>query len=645
MHPSEAAPRNLARVGRAAAAVDTKPIFISYRRDDTSGYAGRLQDDLAELFGDDLVFRDVVKIEPGRDFLEVIGDALQSCAAMIVVIGREWVGSVDETGRRRLDNPADVLRLEVTAALERKTLVIPVLVEKAEMPRPQELPEALRPLTRRQAIELTDASWDHDVGRLAAAITAATGTPTRPRRGVRSRRTLPRRPLIAVAAVVALLVVAQAVRLLAADGGGPEPMTGRLNIAVAEFAQLDTHGDLVKSSTSTRLAKSFDRLLDQELKAVDGGREVQHRLIGRLNDADADRRAAAAERAGGSIAADIVVYGVLQSDTSGSVLMPELYITDRLLFDAGEVVGYHQLGSPIRSPGDAQRLAVQNQLLDQLAARIQVLAEATVALRYYSVEDYATAFSHLAVAEQRPGWAPEDGKEVLYLLLGNVAGKLGRLAEAKAYYDRALDLRPDYSRASLGKAEVIYHGARGDCEQGHIDAAGLRHSLDLYGEARRGRLPAGAEVPAKAAFGEGRVLMCLSQALDADRWSEAEERFLQVVRAYGAGDERVRELAAEAHANLGFVYRPWGPDEPGARDKYLRAAGEYTKAITLYQQAGKNQARQATFYSELGYVLTQAQDRPAAAAAYANAIRLAPDPQTADRYRLAQRDGGAGRPS
>jgi tetratricopeptide (TPR) repeat protein len=621
---------------RTATAADTRPIFISYRRDDTSGYAGRLADDLAEMFGDEHVFRDVIKIEPGRDYVEVIDAALDSCSAMVVVIGREWVGSADATGRRRLDNPEDVLRLEVTAALERDTLVIPVLVEDAPMPGPDHLPEPLHGLSRRQAIKLTDTHWDLDLARLATAIESAPGAPSRRRPSSSSKwGGIPRPVLAAAGVVVVLALVVLGAALFTGDGSGPQRMTGSFNIAVADFESLDANGDVVASGAASQLSTRFRRLLELDVRAIDGGQEVQHQGIGRLRGASVDERADAAERVGRDIGADVVVYGVLQSDSGASVLTPEFYLTDRLLFDSSEVVGHHLLGSPIAVPGDAQRTAVQNQLLDQLGARSRILAESIVALGYSSVDNHPAAFDRLTAAEQLPGWLPEQGKEVLYLLLGNAAGKVGRLFDAERSYDRALALSPDYSRASLGKAEVIYHRARGDCVSDEVDVAGLQRSLEIYGNARSGRLPAGAEVPAKAAMGEGRVFVCLSQSLNADRWADAESRLLQVIQAYGGRNVRLRELAAEAHAELGLVYRPSGLDEPGARDKYLRAADEYETAIKLYQETARRRDRQALFYSQLDYLYTRVPDLARADAAHANAIRLAPDPIAAQLYQEA----------
>ncbi|MDP9386422.1 MAG: toll/interleukin-1 receptor domain-containing protein, partial [Actinomycetota bacterium] len=163
-------------------------MFISYRREDASGFAGRLHDDLTEHFGPARVFRDVETIEPGADFADVIGKSLESCRAFVAVIGREWVVSSD--GRRRLDDPTDWVRVEVAAAIERDGVtVLPVLVEGVSMPEADELPEPLRPLTRYNALEVSDSRWDYDVQRLVDRLEAAVGR-GQARRRARLRRVL-----------------------------------------------------------------------------------------------------------------------------------------------------------------------------------------------------------------------------------------------------------------------------------------------------------------------------------------------------------------------------------------------------------------------------------------------------------------------
>jgi len=144
-------------------------IFINYRREGSSGHSGRLFDALRGHFAGRL-FMDIDTLEPGVDFVEAIEQAVGSCEVLIVVIGREWLTIKDAAGQRRLDDPADFVRLEVEAALGRKVRVIPVLVQDATMPRAEELPPSLALLARRNAIELSDARWAYDVDRLARTI-------------------------------------------------------------------------------------------------------------------------------------------------------------------------------------------------------------------------------------------------------------------------------------------------------------------------------------------------------------------------------------------------------------------------------------------------------------------------------------------
>jgi formylglycine-generating enzyme required for sulfatase activity len=147
-------------------------IFLSYRRDDSGGYAGRLFDRLSQHFGRDNLFMDIATIDPGLDFVKAIQDAVGSCDVLLAVIGRQWLTSTDPLGHRRLDNPEDFVRLEITTALERRIRVIPVLVGGASMPRSAELPDVLQPLTRRQALAVGD-HFHPDVDRLIATLETA----------------------------------------------------------------------------------------------------------------------------------------------------------------------------------------------------------------------------------------------------------------------------------------------------------------------------------------------------------------------------------------------------------------------------------------------------------------------------------------
>ena len=145
-------------------------LFISYRREDSEGYAGRVYDRLSQQFGDDRVFMDVDDISAGEDFIRAIDSALQSCRVLIALIGPQWASATDETGNRRLDNPNDFVRAEISAALQRSILVIPVIVHNAEMPKREDLPEALHPLLRRNALEIRHNRFNKDIDDLIETI-------------------------------------------------------------------------------------------------------------------------------------------------------------------------------------------------------------------------------------------------------------------------------------------------------------------------------------------------------------------------------------------------------------------------------------------------------------------------------------------
>ncbi|RNC67183.1 MAG: toll/interleukin-1 receptor domain-containing protein [Desulfuromonadales bacterium] len=152
-------------------------IFISYRRQDSAGWAGHLTDRLKEQFGAANIFMDIEAIEAGVDFVEAITTAVSSCQVLLAIIGPQWLTLKDPQGRRRLDNPEDFIRLEISAALSRNVRVVPVLVGGAVMPEPDELPEDIRQLTRRQAHELTDSRWDYDVEQLIKTLCKVLGVP------------------------------------------------------------------------------------------------------------------------------------------------------------------------------------------------------------------------------------------------------------------------------------------------------------------------------------------------------------------------------------------------------------------------------------------------------------------------------------
>jgi hypothetical protein len=145
-------------------------VFISYRREDSPGHAGRIFDRLEARFGADIVFMDVHALDAGVDFAAAIDRAVGSSAALLAIIGPDWLAAADGDGRRRLDDPRDFVRLEIGGALKRGIPVVPVLVDDADLPAADDLPHDLRPLVGRHAVVLRDSRWDADFDELAQSL-------------------------------------------------------------------------------------------------------------------------------------------------------------------------------------------------------------------------------------------------------------------------------------------------------------------------------------------------------------------------------------------------------------------------------------------------------------------------------------------
>lgn len=145
-------------------------IFISYRRSDSEGEAGRLSDVLTHHFHDQAVFMDVDAIQPGRDFRKAIEESIQACAVLLTVIGPDWLDARSSAGDRRLDEPNDYVRLEISAALRRDIPVIPVLVRGARVPQPEQLPPEIADLAYRNGVALTHSRWKSDLQHLIQAL-------------------------------------------------------------------------------------------------------------------------------------------------------------------------------------------------------------------------------------------------------------------------------------------------------------------------------------------------------------------------------------------------------------------------------------------------------------------------------------------
>jgi hypothetical protein len=141
-------------------------IFISYRREDSGGYAGRVSEWLGKHFGKQMIFMDIDTLKVGADFVKQLESAVTSCKVLLAVIGKQWVTIQDEQGQQRLLNSQDFVRAEIQMALNRGIPVIPLLVGGAKMPNATDLPTDLEAFARRHAFEISDKRFSDDMNRL-----------------------------------------------------------------------------------------------------------------------------------------------------------------------------------------------------------------------------------------------------------------------------------------------------------------------------------------------------------------------------------------------------------------------------------------------------------------------------------------------
>ena len=224
-------------------------IFISYRRDDSAGTAGRLHDRLAERFGQKNLFFDVDNVPAGTDFVEYLGEQVANCDIFLCAIGPHWLDNRDDKGHRRLDQPDDFVRVEIGSALKRKIPVIPVLIDGARVPKATELPEDIATLARRQAVELRNSYFRRD----------ADGLTQRIREILKQKRSTPSRVVFAAILVSAALLIFGAIGLY---------QTGMVSLP---WLHSGTSAQMANSSGSTatlqeRVNPSGERIITQRVR-------------------------------------------------------------------------------------------------------------------------------------------------------------------------------------------------------------------------------------------------------------------------------------------------------------------------------------------------------------------------------------------
>jgi hypothetical protein len=145
-------------------------VFINYRTGDGEWPAAFLDDKFKRRFGADRVFRDATSLEAGRDFRPALRQRLERCTVLVVIIGPDWLTARDASGRRRLDNPEDYVRMEIEESLKRKIRVIPITLNDVRLPLADELPKEIADLAHRQSRVFRSRNYEQDFEQITSII-------------------------------------------------------------------------------------------------------------------------------------------------------------------------------------------------------------------------------------------------------------------------------------------------------------------------------------------------------------------------------------------------------------------------------------------------------------------------------------------
>ncbi len=375
--------------------------------------------------------------------------------------------------------------------------------------------------------------------------------------------------------------------LLAPSGSGStEQMSGVFRLAVASFDVVDPAGSAGQNAAvGVTLAEAAYQILSENYTGQDldftptiWGPDQVGQIAG---DSPAER-AQKAEQLARRIGADMLVYGQVDASQTPWRFTPEFYLSPEA-FAMSEISGANGLGQPfsIQGEGEASR---RLDFATKAGPRLQALSKIMLGLLYGSLKDYPNALEQYLAAEIIPGWDDQQGKSIIYLLVGNAYLKLEQLNSAEASLLKSLELDPEYGRAYVSLGSLYYGRAISGYLQtndlNQIDPALLERSLRTFQRALVAtNQPPLANVPARVNLGIGQVY--LIRALSASEslsdpaagFALARAEFEAVLQAYAEGEEpTLRDFAAEAHARLGMIHQLEGDLDLAALE-YEQAAG------------------------------------------------------------------------
>jgi|GEM_PF-2038410 len=353
----------------------------------------------------------------------------------------------------------------------------------------------------------------------------------------------------------------------------PERMPANaFNVVVAGFGYQEA-GDsqiLVSQIAEDMTFTVYESL--RELPQIDNIRSLQNAGVEYILETSPAEREAHAARMANVLGADVVLYGLITSDGLFNILQPEFYVTAEFAALEPELVGSEEFGNPIDFVGDSDDQITGATALQR---RLEVLRFFLRGLALYLSGDFPgsrESFERAASIEQ-------SGLEILNVFAGNAALREQNTTVALEHYDAALRMRPNYTRALIGRGNTLYKravelasnvAALGSAEMGTLalcadteaplpeDAVALAElALRCFEEANYAATPVDtADIDVKAAFGLGQVSLWLSMNDYRDLWNDVQTQLQHVTELYRVATPerqlRIRATAAHANAWLGL---------------------------------------------------------------------------------------------
>jgi tetratricopeptide (TPR) repeat protein len=399
---------------------------------------------------------------------------------------------------------------------------------------------------------------------------------------------LPRGVLIGLGALIVIAIIAAAVAIVQSLRPRlPERMAGDFNVAIAGFEQSGGEAGIGLEVATRIYTRAVDLLSGDPTFLV-----WPPTLAGKVAGQTAEARERNARALADAINADVVVYGVITTTDAGQQIAPEFYARERRFSQINEATGAYALGEPIRVSGQ-DNPAERAKTSASLSARARWLVNIVLGLSHYSVRQFEEAAVKFKAAADGGDCADDDCRKTALLMAGNALTALSekqleRLTEAKQAYSDTLAIDPEYARAWLGLGiayrlqalpPITATGESADPGR-NTDFALVSASIQMLQRANAARnKPPLAEVPSRLHFHLGEAYLLLALGNRPPGFARATEEFQTVIAAYDLDttNERLRQLAAEAHARQGLILALQG-DVAKAADKYALAATLLTEA-------------------------------------------------------------------